>query len=114
MSEIKRIRVDGPRVSFECPGCKTSHTIMIAPSRPSTPVWSWNRSESSPTFKPSILVRGTIPITDHEADRIMAGETIEPEHYVCHSFVTDGRIRFLGDCTHDLAGQTVDLPEVPG
>jgi hypothetical protein len=23
--------------------------------------------------------------------------------------VTDGRIQFLGDCTHALAGQTVDL-----
>ena len=32
---------------------------------------------------------------------------------VCHSFVTDGRIQFLGDCTHSLAGQTVDLPEFP-
>jgi len=30
---------------------------------------------------------------------------------VCHSFVTDGRIQFLGDCTHTLAGQTVDLPD---
>jgi len=29
----------------------------------------------------------------------------------CHSYVTDGRIQFLNDCTHDLAGQTVDLPE---
>ena len=24
---------------------------------------------------------------------------------------TDGRIQFLGDCTHHLAGQTVDLPD---
>ena len=28
---------------------------------------------------------------------------------VCHSFVTDGKIQFLGDCTHELAGQTVEL-----
>ncbi|WP_241754456.1 hypothetical protein [Cupriavidus basilensis] len=32
---------------------------------------------------------------------------------VCHSFVTDGRIQFLGDCTHALAGQTVPLAEFP-
>ena len=32
---------------------------------------------------------------------------------VCHSFVTDGRIQFLGDCTHKLAGQTVNIPEWP-
>ena len=30
---------------------------------------------------------------------------------VCHSFVTNGRIQYLGDCTHKLAGQTVDLPD---
>ena len=33
---------------------------------------------------------------------------------VCHSFVTDGLIQFLGDCTHALAGQTVDMPPWPG
>lgn len=31
---------------------------------------------------------------------------------ICHSFVTDGKIRFLNDCTHDLAGQTVDLKPI--
>ena len=29
-----------------------------------------------------------------------------------HSYVTDGRIQYLSDCTHPLAGQTVDLPDV--
>ena len=29
---------------------------------------------------------------------------------VCHSFVNNGRIQFLLDCTHHLAGQTVNLP----
>lgn len=27
---------------------------------------------------------------------------------------TDGRIQFLNDCTHALAGQTVDLPDWEG
>jgi hypothetical protein len=31
----------------------------------------------------------------------------------CHSFVRNGRIEFLGDCTHALASQTVDLPDLP-
>lgn len=30
---------------------------------------------------------------------------------VCHSFIKDGKIQFLGDCTHALANQTVDLPD---
>ncbi|MGC4033677.1 MAG: hypothetical protein QM754_18485 [Tepidisphaeraceae bacterium] len=29
--------------------------------------------------------------------------------YRCHSFVRDGQIEFLGDCTHELAGKTVPL-----
>ena len=29
----------------------------------------------------------------------------------CHSFVRSGRIEFLSDSTHALAGQTVDLPD---
>ncbi|MGT2509205.1 hypothetical protein [Cupriavidus basilensis] len=32
---------------------------------------------------------------------------------VCQSFVTDGRIQFLGDCAHALVGQTVPLAEFP-
>jgi hypothetical protein len=30
----------------------------------------------------------------------------------CHSFITDGKIEFLSDCTHSLAGQTVELKPV--
>ncbi len=29
----------------------------------------------------------------------------------CHSFVKDGKIQYLKDCWHKLAGQTVDLPD---
>jgi hypothetical protein len=37
---------------------------------------------------------------------------VEPgDRIVCHSFVTDGRIQFLDDSTHELAGETADLPE---
>ncbi|MGT2429227.1 hypothetical protein ACU4HD_11865 [Cupriavidus basilensis] len=32
----------------------------------------------------------------------------------CHSFVTDGHIQFLGDCTHALAGQTGAAGRVSG
>ncbi|WP_366931121.1 hypothetical protein [Microbacterium sp.] len=35
------------------------------------------------------------------------------EHDIrCHSFVRDGRIEYLTDCTHPLAGGQVDLPEL--
>ena len=35
----------------------------------------------------------------------------EPVPFVCHSFVVNGQIQFLPDCTHALAGQTVPIPD---
>ncbi|MCZ4340562.1 hypothetical protein O4H52_03015 [Sphingomonadaceae bacterium G21617-S1] len=46
-----------------------------------------------------------------------AGQIDEDGHRappaVCHSFVRNGQIEFLSDCTHALAGQTVPLPPFP-
>lgn len=82
------------RLAFECPGCGQLHAIPTVGPR----AWTFNGSLERPTFSPSILVRWT------------SG----PEHQagVCHSFVRDGQIEFLTDCSHELAGKTVPLPEV--
>jgi hypothetical protein len=98
------------RWGFECPGCGWDH--ILPTSGDVRPRWNFNGSPEAPTFTPSILMRTTEPITDEEADRIMRGEKVDKRPVVCHSFVTDGRIQFLGDCTHTLAGQTIDLPEI--
>jgi hypothetical protein len=82
-------------IAFHCPGCDGGHSIPVTGSR----AWQWNGSLETPTLKPSILV-----------NRGSSNPTVP----VCHSFVTDGRIQFLGDCTHRLAGQTVDLPDWDG
>lgn len=97
-------------VMFHCPGCECAHGVTVN-GQPNAmgASWGWNGDLIRPTFTPSILVRGTVPITDEERDRIMAGEPFEPAPVVCHSFVRDGKIEFLSDCTHKLAGQTVPL-----
>ena len=94
-------QADGAQmVHFRCPGCEGVHQIRVG-------TWTWNGDLESPTFSPSVLVNGFgYP---HGIDPA-PGETQRPRPTVCHSFVTDGRIQFLGDCTHSLAGQTVDLP----
>lgn len=89
------VRVDGPRISFKCPGCKSKHTILTHYDRGSGPTWTWNGSKDKPTFSPSVLVTAVDP---EDGDK-----------YVCHSFVNGGEIRFLNDCTHELAGKTVNL-----
>jgi hypothetical protein len=79
---------------FMCPGCKRSHHVSV--NGDPAVCWEWNQSEILPTIKPSILVnRGQL----------------NPTGPVCHSFVTEGRIQFLNDSTHELAGQTVELPD---
>ncbi|EPR5019237.1 TPA: DUF6527 family protein [Pseudomonas aeruginosa] len=90
-------KADG-KLFFECPGCKMLHGINVEVD--GQPRWTWNGSVDNPTFRPSILVRYPWRLL----------ESGEREQVVCHSFVTDGRIQYLSDCTHRLAGQTVDLP----
>lgn len=80
-------------VWFECPGCEIHHRIAHGPG--DGPRWTWNGHVDLPTFSPSVLV------TWKEGDVAK----------VCHSFVIVGKIQFLPDCTHALAGQTVDLPD---
>jgi len=93
---------------FCCPGCDDPHGIAFDGSRGFT----WNGSLEAPTVSPSILVKATMYGPDRLSFSKYDGPfPCEGTPGVCHSFVRDGRIEFLSDCTHALAGQTVDLPE---
>lgn len=95
------------RVWFLCPGCNIHHQVKVEDRNS----WRWNGSVDAPTLHPSVLVTGFLPLTDDEHQLVMSGTKVEPVPFVCHSFVTDGRVQFLDDCTHHLVGQTVDLPD---
>ena len=82
---------------FKCPGCKEYHPVRIRSNDGVRPSWEWNGDRDKPTFRPSLLVRTNF-VNGHPTT-------------ICHSFITDGNIQFLGDCTHDLKNQTVALPE---
>lgn len=94
-------------VMFKCPGCACAHVIHVVAEGYSGPTWSFNGDGNAPTFSPSVHVK-----TGRAVDPSFVREEGDPPE-VCHSFVTDGRIQFLGDCDHALAGQTVDLPDWP-
>lgn len=95
---------------FWCPGCDGAHQVGVGTG--DGPRWGYNGNPEKPTFSPSVLVRCTVPLTDEQhAAWMVGGELPTPVPFVCHSFVREGRIEFLGDCTHALAGQTVDLPD---
>jgi hypothetical protein len=77
---------DSPEFVFWCPGCKIAHWFKTTGKEPR---WGFNGDLVRPTITPSLRVRGA---------------------NLCHSFVTSGSIRFLSDCDHELAGQTVAIP----
>lgn len=81
-------------IAYWCPGCDESHAICTRGDATKGPVWSWDGNVDAPTCSPSIRV-------------IIHGDRI------CHCFLRDGTIEFCGDSTHNLAGQTVALPDWP-
>ncbi|UYY77807.1 DUF6527 family protein [Sphingomonas sp. R1] len=99
------LRRAGDRLAFYCPGCEAPHVINVYADR--EPRWGYNGNPEAPTFTPSVLMR-----TGRAVDPTFIPEPGDPPE-VCHTFVTDGRIHFLSDCSHALAGQTVTLPEWP-
>jgi hypothetical protein len=94
--------LDAGYVEFWCPGCNCPHAVRFEGER--RPRWEWNGSMDAPTFSPSILVRFSANPNAPEGSKWRTAR-------VCHSFVREGRIQFLSDCTHALAGQTVPLPD---
>ena len=85
-------------VWLHCPGPFPNRRIpvILRGERRGTGCWSWNGDTERPTLRPSILSTGH---TESGAFR-------------CHSFVSEGRIEFLMDCSHAHRGQTLDLLDV--
>ena len=121
-AKLRQLTSDPKLLMFWCPGCGCAHVVAVRDGlHADHPAWGWNGDVERPTFTPSILIRN-----GHHAQDFKPGDpcwcTYNAEHPenpasfgcgICHSFVTDGRIQFLGDCTHALAGQTVDLQDIP-
>jgi hypothetical protein len=104
MSKIYKTEPSGI-LYFNCPGCNEQHPVYVEgiykPSFSSAPIksyWNWNGDMDNPTFNPSLLVNWV----DRKTNKNM----------VCHSFIKDGMIQFLSDCTHELVNQTVELLEL--
>lgn len=78
------------RYEFTCPGCGEDHAFNNT--------WQvTNADKDNVTVKPSLLCRGYI------------GEKVST---ICHSFITNGKIQFLADCTHANKNKTMELKDV--
>src|SRR5262249_350015 len=106
-----RILVPGPSKSITIPVQLTDGNYK------ETGNWVWNGDVMNPTLRPSLLTEcGHYAKTKNPHNQCWC--TYNRDHpndnpvftcYRCHSWVTDGKVQFLGDSTHELAGQTVDL-----
>ena len=63
--------------------------------------WLHPQMEASITAIPGQFITFDLPIGEKRLQRWKS--------YSIANFVTDGKIQFLSDCHHRLAGQTVDL-----
>ena len=79
-----------------CPGCGFEHSFAVGSSEhdQGRPVWEFDGNYETPTFNPSML----------------SNRNRDDEHKpICHSWLHDGIWQFLGDCTHEMAGQHVPM-----
>ena len=89
-----------------CPACERGHAIQVGAA--SGPNWSFDGDVNRPTFSPSVLIRYNGADADTRRDD--AGRAPSA---VCHYFLTGGVINYLGDCSHELRGTSVELSEFP-
>jgi hypothetical protein len=99
MSKIKKEVVE--YYSFCCPGCKHLHVYAVKNDNTG---WQFNGNLERPSFTPSLL--NSIKVQNEVSG------VYDVEKNRCHLFVTDGKIIYCGDCTHELKGQTIELPEI--
>ena len=95
MSKKLRFATDsnGRRYLYHwCPGCKQVHGFPFGDGQ--HPVWTFDGNNDAPTTNPSIKLS-------------VRNETL------CHYWLQAGKIKFEGDCRHELRGQVVDLPDWP-
>lgn len=80
--------------------CHKNQYVIISPATGQYVVfderWEFNKDFEKPTFYPSMLM--TYP-----------KENPETGHVRDHFFVRNGKIQYLSDCHHEMAGKTVDM-----
>lgn len=101
---------EGRGIAFWCPGCDAPVALPVEGPRG----WQWDGDVERPTLAPSVLRTGIARMTDEQHKQYLATGALPPRVPTrCHLFLRAGRIEFLSDCSHALAGQTVDLPPWP-
>lgn len=88
---MKVVAAEDGSVSFKCPGCGRWHVVNHA----GNVRWNFNGDVDNPTIFPNIVCK-----------------TLGSQEVSCHCIVENGKIRFLPDSKHALAGMVIDLPHL--
>lgn len=104
MAVIVKLNKTG-RVAYYCPGCKT--LVYLNVDNDGRPRWMFDGNFDKPTITPSVLQKvGPWGECHDVPERIGKVD-------ICHTFVRNGQIEYLGDCTHELAGKNIPMVEIP-
>lgn len=96
---MAKVKMTDHGVVHWCPGCRDFHIIYTEAFAPrSRARWVWDGNIASPTVTPSVQIK--------------YGPEESPTS-VCYYFLRRGKLIFQQESTHALAGQTVDLPDLP-
>lgn len=77
---------------FYCPACKHEHTFTVKADKTQ---WNFNGNINNPSFSPSLLNKEL-----DEEGKIKS---------ICHLVITDNKIHYALDCTHELRGQIINI-----
>ncbi|MCI7733273.1 MAG: hypothetical protein MSK39_00585 [Dysosmobacter sp.] len=97
MNKLGIVERDGKTVGYLVRSPATGALLLFYTNPEFSPcVWTFNGDMERPTFSPSMLLH---------PDNIHGRE---------HFFVRAGKIEYLQDCDHPMAGMTVDMVDVDG
>ncbi|MFA5670202.1 MAG: DUF6527 family protein [Balneolaceae bacterium] len=84
--------------SFWCVACDSPHAFYTHDGYTNNKSWK---------------LISTDPVTVQPSIKLTAPYKNETENYCCHLFLLNGKIRYLTDCTHYLAGKEIDMIDFP-
>lgn len=83
-----------------CPGCQSMHKFYVDKPTSKGARWSYNGNPEKPSFHPSMHIS-------------VFNEEDNKHTTLCHYFLKNGVINFLGDSTNHKLRDFVPLPEIP-
>lgn len=83
---------ESPDYLFYCPGCKCDHGLWTSNKNGNNVIWKFNGDLNKPTVTPSLLIK-------------------HGKNIVCHLFIKEGMLKYLHDCSHELAGETIEMED---